>query len=143
MKPVLTMVGVIVLLGACTSQAPQTEETVILNPVAVGEKNELFEVVATDRIRLAPGVKVRDVPGPGGVGKGMVLMRPNGIDGGYVACSCTGATQGSCGVSSDNPGNDPVCTGGCRDSERNPRACQMEGLIGPPRDPKWIKFRGR
>jgi hypothetical protein len=141
MKLFVTIAAITVLLGACQKQPPPADETVVLNPVVMGEKNDLYDVVAPDRIKLAPGVKIRIVDGPGGIGKGMVLMRPNGIDGGYVACSCIGATQGSCAPSSDNPDNNPVCIGGCRDSEGNARACQMEGMIGPPKDPRNIRFR--
>lgn len=128
----------LVLLAAATvgcgrdsPDATQTGGT----PVKVGSRTDLYEVVANDRLKLAPGAKWEVTPGPGGQGNGIVIFRQNSTPGGFVSCGCLGATSGSCSPSSDNPENNPVCVGGCTDSEGVPRPCQMETWTGPPRDP--------
>ena len=128
----------IVLLAAaaagCGRDSPQTPGTGG-TPVEVGSKTDLYEVVAQDRLKLAPGAKWEVTPGPSGQGNGIVIFRQNSSPGGFVSCGCVGATSGSCTASSDNPENDPVCIGSCTDSEGNARSCQMESWTGPPRDP--------
>ncbi|ACH37541.1 lipoprotein, putative [Citrifermentans bemidjiense Bem] len=129
------------VLGACCTPcvSPTTNE-VPMYPVTVGEKTSLYEVVAPNALRLAPGVGFKEVPGPGGKNNGIILMRPNGATGGYMACGCIGATTSSCVTTSDNPDH-PSCSGGCSDSEGNPQPCQLFGpIIGPPRDPLMIRF---
>lgn len=112
-------------------------------PVVVGEKTELYEVVAPNALRLAPGVKFRVVEGQGRRNNGILLLRPNGETGGYMACGCVGATSSSCVTVSDNPDH-PSCSGGCTDSEGNMHECMLFGpLIGPPRDPWRIRFLAR
>jgi hypothetical protein len=139
MKVFMTIAVLIVVLGACAKQ-PATDEIVTLKPVVAGEKNDLYEVVAPNKLRLAPGVRFQTVAGPGGNGQGMVLRRPNGEAGGYVACECDAVSSGSCPISSDNPDNNPTC-GVCFDSEGRQRGCTMQTIIGPPRDPSRIRFR--
>lgn len=121
------------VLGACCTPcvSPTTSE-VPMYPVTVGEKTSLYEAVAPNALRLAPGVGFKEVQGPGGKNNGIILMRPNGATGGYMACGCIGATTSSCVTTSDNPDH-PSCSGGCSDSEGNPQPCQLFGpIIGPP-----------
>lgn len=129
------------VLGACCStQVSHTTDEVPMYPVTVGEKTSLYEVVAPNALRLAPGVGFKEVQGPGGKNNGIILMRPNGATGGYMACGCIGATTSSCVTTSDNPDH-PSCSGGCSDSEGNAQPCQLFGpIIGPPRDPLMIRF---
>lgn len=132
------------LLGGCSKQSSTTTDETPMYQMTVGEKTDLYEVVAPNALQLADGVKFKVVGGPGG-GKenGIVLMRPNGEIGGYVVCGCVGATTSSCRTESDNP-NHPSCTGGCTDSEGNPHGCGIFGpLPGPPRDPLSIRLATR
>ena len=86
----LTVLLAVLAMGLCAcsgssgtnGRSDAADGTVFLDPVEVGDKNDLFEVVGKDRIKLAPGVTVKPVKGPGDSGTGMVLMRPNGIEGG-------------------------------------------------------------
>lgn len=129
------------VLGACSKQSSTNEVSIF--PVVVGEKTELYEVVAPNELKLAAGVTFKVVPGPGGKNNGIVLLRPNGATGGYMACGCVGAQISSCIATSDNPDH-PSCSGGCTDSEGNPHGCDLFGpLIGPPKDPLSIRFRAR
>lgn len=129
------------LLGGCKTLFPPAE--VPMYPAVVGEKTELYEVTSANSVRLAPGVKSRVVEGPGGSMCGLVMLRPNGSVGGYMACGCIGATTSSCVTTNDNPEH-PSCSGSCTDSEGNAHGCSLFGpIIGPPRDPAMIKFRQR
>jgi hypothetical protein len=101
----------------------------------------LFEVVSPKELKLARGVKSKIVAGPRGPKSGIVLLRPNGDVGGYMACGCIGAQTGNCVAQNDNPEH-PSCVGGCSDSEGNPHGCSLFGpLIGPPRNPLLIELR--
>lgn len=132
-----------IILGACKKHPSPTTDEVRIFPAVVGEKTELYEVVAPNSLRLAPGVKLQVVEGAGGKKNGMVLLKSNGEIGGYMECGCVGATISSCVTTSDNP-NNPSCSGGCTDSEGNPHPCQLFGpLIGPPKDPAALKFVAR
>jgi hypothetical protein len=109
-------------------------------PAVVGEKTELYEVVAHNELKLAPGVKTKVVDGPSGKNSGIILLRPNGSVGGYMACGCVGAQTSTCVTTNDNPEH-PSCSGGCTDSEGNPNPCGLFGpLIGPPRHPLAIRL---
>ncbi len=140
---IAVIVGAGVLGGCSTKRSSPTTSEVPMYPVVVGEKTELYEVVAPNELKLAPGVTFHVVPGPGGKNNGIVLLRQNGDIGGYMACGCIGATTSSCITVSDNP-NHPSCSGGCTDSEGNPHSCMLFGpIIGPPRDPLSIRFLAR
>jgi hypothetical protein len=139
----MAVVSGVGLLGACSKQSSSTTDEIRMYPVVVGEKTELYEVVAPNELKLAPGVKFQVVPGPGGKNNAIVLQKPNGETGGYMCCGCIGATTGNCVTTSDNPDH-PSCSGGCTDSEGNPRDCMLFGpLIGPPKDPLSIRFLAR
>ena len=142
---VVVLAGVCVISGCKTAPASETVE-VVMQPLAVGTKSELYEVVAPGELKLAPGIKYRIVEDLGGQKNVIMLLRENGRPaGGFISCECSGASQGSCSPSSDNPDNNPVCNGGCTNSEGNPHPCGMRGNIGPPRDPpvERIKFVNR
>jgi hypothetical protein len=111
-------------------------------PVVVGTKTDLYEVVAPNELRLAPGVKFQLVESATGKNSGWVLLRPNGETGGYMACGCVGAQTSSCVTVSDNPDH-PSCSGGCTDSEGKTNPCELIGYIGPPKDPFRIRFLAR
>jgi len=131
------------VLGACSNRPSPTTNEVPMYPVVVGEKTELYEVVGPKELKLAPGVKVQVVDGPSGKNSAIVLLKPNGGVGGYMACGCIGATTSSCVTTSDNPEH-PSCSGGCTDSEGNEHGCSLFGpLIGPPKDPLTIRFLAR
>jgi hypothetical protein len=134
MKRLVAIVLFAAAAAGCGRDAPETPGTGG-TPVEVGSKTDLYEVVAQDRLKLAPGAKWEVTPGPSGQGNGIIIFRQNSTPGGFVSCGCLGATSGSCTASSDNPENNPVCIGGCTDSEGTPRPCQMESWTGPPRDP--------
>jgi hypothetical protein len=119
------------VLGACAERSNE----IAMFPVVVGTKTPLYEVVASNELRLAPGVKFQVEEGTGGKNNGIVLLRPNGATGGYMACGCIGATTSSCVTVSDNPDH-PSCSGSCTDSEGNAHGCSLFGpIIGPPKDP--------
>ena len=137
----VALVGVCVL-GAC--KPPPASETVdvVLEPISVGTKSELYEVTAPNKLKLAPGIKYRIVDDLGGRKNVIMLLREDGRPaGGFVTCECSGASQGSCTPSSDNPDNDPVCNGGCTNDQGNPHPCGMRSNIGPPRDPRVGRIR--
>jgi hypothetical protein len=115
----------------------------VMYPAVVGTKTDLFEVVSSTELKLAPGVKSQIVAGPCGPKSGIVFQQIGG-GGGYMACGCSGATQGNCKTENDNPQH-PSCSGGCTDSEGNPHGCGLYGpIIGPPRDPaRQIELRAR
>ncbi len=113
LQSVIAIVGVAVLGGCVERQSPQTEEAVMF-PAVVGQKTALYKVEAFNALRLAPGVKFRVVDGPCGRNSGILLLRPNGSTGGYMACGCVGATTSSCTTTSDNPDH-PSCSGACTD----------------------------
>lgn len=127
---------------ACSKQPSQPTDEIVVYPATVGDKNELYEVEATNRLKLAPGVRAEVVEGPGGRKNAILLRRANGATGGYILCECLGATQGNCTTTNDNPEH-PSCAGGCTDSEGNARGCQFSGMTGPPKDPAMIRFRAR
>lgn len=149
---------VVSLLGACDRQPPPPTTTttttpppttppaiteVVMAPLDVGTRTADFEVMSPTTLKLAPGVKLEMVEGPEGQNNGFVLRRNDGGLGGYMACGCLGATQGNCKTENDNPEH-PSCSGGCTDSEGNPRGCQMQGpIIGPPKDPFMLRFVAR
>ena len=126
------------LLGACSGHSKE----VPIYPVVAGEKTELYEAVSSSELKLAPGVRLKEAPGPGGKNNGFLLLRANGEVGGYIACGCPSSMEGSCITVSDNPEH-ASCKGGCHDSENNPRPCEMFGMIGPPKDPLRLRFRAR
>jgi hypothetical protein len=139
----LVAMAVIVVAGSLSACSKQSSPTTPMYPVVVGEKTELYEVVAPNELRLAAGVTFKEVPGPGGKNNGIVLLRPNGTTGGYMCCGCIGATTSSCVTTSDNPDH-PSCSGACTDSEGNPHECMLFGpIIGPPKDPLSIRFLAR
>jgi len=143
MKWMMMLASVVVagLLGGCTT--PPVQEEVPMYSVVIGEKNDLFEVTSPTSLRLAPGIRSEIVDGPGGNKCGILLLRQNGSVGGYMSCGCIGATTSSCVTTNDNPEH-PSCSGSCTDSEGNAHACSLFGpLIGPPKDPAMIRFRGR
>ena len=114
---------------------------VVMYPAKVGTKTELFEVVSSKQVTLAPGVKSQIVGGPCGPQSGIVYQRPEGGPGGYMACGCTGAQTSTCTAENDNPLH-PSCSGGCTDSEGNQHGCELYGpLPGPPKDPAAIELR--
>lgn len=125
------------LLFIYLRRRPPTARRVPMYPVIVGEKTDLYEVVAHNELRLAPGVKFQHVQTPGG-NNGIVLLKPGGGGGrvgGFFSCGCVGAQTGNCVTTSDNPDH-PSCSGSCTDSEGNPHPCSMYGpIIGPPKDP--------
>jgi hypothetical protein len=132
MKNALAMVLAAVILAGCSDESSKTP--VAGTPVVVGSKTDLYEVSAKDRLHLATGVTFEVTPGPNGQGSGLIIFKDN-QPGGYMACGCTGAQTSNCKISSDNPENDPSCSGSCTDSEGNAHACEMENRPGPPRDP--------
>jgi hypothetical protein len=136
----LLSVGV---LGACATRSSPTTNEIVMFPVVVGTKTPLYEVVAPNELKLAPGVRFEVVKNADGNNNGLVLLRPNGTVGGYMSCGCVGAQTSSCVTVSDNPEH-PSCSGGCTDSEGNPHPCQLFGpLIGPPKNPFHIRFLAR
>jgi len=140
----LTAIVVLVcagVLGSC--KRPSETGEIVLSPAKVGQKTDLYEVVKTNQLKLAPGVTMQPTVGPCGDSSAMLLMRQNGELGGYVVCSCVGATSGSCKTTNDNP-NYYSCEGGCTDSEGVNRGCQVsEPLPGPPKNPLAIRLRAR
>jgi hypothetical protein len=130
----------IAALASLFCSCEKKEETPVAGtPVVVGTKNDLYEVLAKNQLKLAPGANVMITPGPNGQGSGLIIFRQNST--GYAACGCTGATTSTCKASSDNPDNNPTCSGSCTDSEGNPHSCNMENLPGPPQDPPqfWLR----
>jgi hypothetical protein len=126
--------GLLIIYLRQRSRTTRTTRVVSMYPVIVGEKTELYEVVAPNALRLAPGVKFRVVETPGG-NSGIVLLKAREEIGGFFSCGCVGATTSSCITTSDNPDH-PSCSGGCTDSEGNVRGCMLFGpIIGPPKDP--------
>src|SRR5262245_57698187 len=95
------------LLGACSKQSSSTTDEILMYPVVVGEKTELYEVLTPNELKLAPGVKFQVVPGPGGNNNAIVFQKPNGDIGGYMACDCPDGTMNNCKISSDNPNHNP------------------------------------
>jgi len=140
----LTAIVILVCAGALGScKRPSQNEEIVLSPAKVGDKTDLYEVVATNKLKLAPGVTMQPTTGPCGDSSAMLLMRQNGELGGYVVCSCVGATSGSCKTVIDNP-NYPACEGGCTDSEGVNRGCSVsDPLPGPPRNPIMIRVRAQ
>ena len=135
----LTIIGILAFAVVSGSCKPQSDE-IELSLAEVGDKTDLYTVVAANRLELAPGVTMQPTDGPCGAGSGMLLMRQGEI-GGYVTCGCVGATTSTCRTSNDNP-NHPECTGGCTDSEGKGHACGVsDPLPGPPKNPLLIKFR--
>ena len=125
MQKFLILIGVL-LLTSCHRKE-------VMYPAEVGTKTDLFEVVSSTELKLAPGVKSQIVAGPCGPQSGIVFQK-NG-SGGYMACGCPSGTEGTCATENDNPEH-PSCTGGCRDSEHRPLSCSLYGpLVGPPKDP--------
>jgi hypothetical protein len=142
------LVAIVVMVGAgilvaCSNQPSPTADKIVMFPAPVGEKTELYQVVSPNALALAPGVKFQVADGPCGKNSGIVLLRPNGQLGGYMACGCIGATTSSCVTVSDNPDH-PSCSGSCTDSEGNPHGCGLFGpIIGPPRNPFSITLSAR
>ena len=140
MAMVMASAGV---FGACASRPSPTINAIDMYPVVVGSKTPLYEVVAPNALKLAPGVTFEVTEGPCGESSGFVLMRPNGGIGGYVACGCIDAMSGNCITTSDNPEH-PSCSGNCFSSEGRAHGCEIFGpIIGPPRDPLRIRFLAR
>jgi hypothetical protein len=128
------------VLGGCAKRPSQTSDEIAVFPAVVGTKTPLYEVVASNKLRLAPGAKFRIVEGPGGKKNGIVILQLDDSPGGYMACGCVGAQSGNCEAVSDNPAN-ASCSGSCLDSEGNAHGCELFGpLIGPPRDPAGVRF---
>lgn len=130
------------ILGGCAS-SPDAGGAVDMYPAEVGSKTHLYEVVSRTQLKLAPGTIVEVTDGPCGPKSGMIFRQANGATGGYMACGCHPATQGSCTTVSDNP-EYPSCAGGCTNSEGRPVGCSLYGpLIGPPRTPLQVVLRER
>jgi hypothetical protein len=140
---VVVAVAIAFLFGPCKKQT--APKIVRIYPVVVGEKTDLYEVLGTNELKLASGVRIKVVKGSRGEEKGFVFMRPNGGLGGFMACGCAGGTINSCKIDSDNPEHpNPTCSGGCVDGEGNSHACSLFGpIIGPPRDPFKLQFLAR
>ena len=144
----LTAVSIVILASLFSSCGRPLSKSVVtevmMAPLEVGTKTPDYEVISPSELKLAPGVKIKVLKGPKGENNGFVLLRPNGGLGGFMACECSGATTGRCVTENDNPGH-ASCSGGCTDSEGNPRGgCQLVGpIIGPPRDPYVIKVVAR
>jgi hypothetical protein len=140
MKWRISILMVLGILGSCGSPMTSVQ---VMTPVVVGTKTADYEVVAPNALKLAPGRKFQIVDGPLGKNTAIVLLRPEGPNGGYMACGCVGAQTSSCETTSDNPDH-PSCAGGCTDSEGNDHGCGMFGpIIGPPRDPFAIRLMSR
>jgi hypothetical protein len=141
-KPIVVVVMSLCVVVACSTR-PSSSSDVEMFQVVVGTKTSLFEVVASNELRLAPGVKIEIVDGPGGKGSGMVLLRPNGEIGGYMACGCNcPSCENHCITVNDNP-NHPSCGGGCTNSEPGlpGGGCAAFGpIIGPPKDPFRVRL---
>jgi hypothetical protein len=138
MKRLATMIVIVIAgsLGACEKEPSHTITEVPVYPVVVGEKNELYEVLTPNSVRLAPGVKARVIDVAGGKNNGFEILQRDNSSGGFIVCTCdVGGMTGSCKATSDNPENNPTCEGGCTDSEGNPHSCMKETIIGPPKDP--------
>ena len=136
MPKLLLLTVILGFLGSCAHRKQ------VLYPAVVGSKTDLFEVVSSKELKLAPGVKAQIVPGPCGPKSGIMLQRENGA-GGFMSCGCVGAQTSSCVTTNDNPEH-PSCSGGCTDSEGNPHGCGLFGpIIGPPRDPVLMELRAR
>ena len=97
----LTIIGILAFAVVTGSCKPKSEE-IELSLAEVGDKTDLYTVVAANRLELAPGVTMQPTDGPCGSGSGMLLMRQGEI-GGYVTCGCVGATTSTCKTSNDNP----------------------------------------
>jgi hypothetical protein len=139
MKSLLPMAVILGTLGACSTST----NDIVMFPVSVGTKTPLYEVVASNKLKLAPGVKFQVVDGPCGKNSAIMLLKPNGGLGGYMACGCVGAQTSSCVTKSDNPEH-PSCSGACVDSEGVSHSCDLFGpIIGPPKDPLLIKLLAR
>ena len=107
---------------------------IVMYPAVVGTKTELFEVVSSTELKLAPDVKSQIVAGPCGPKSGIVFQKNNG-SGGYFSCGCPDYAEGACTTKNDNPEH-AECDGGCHDSEGKELGCTLFGpIIGPPRDP--------
>jgi hypothetical protein len=138
----LTAIAMLVCAGALGScdRTSQTDE-IVLDAAEVGDKTDLYEVVATNRLKLAPGVTMQPTVGPCGESSAMLLTRQNGETGGYVVCSCLTSTPGNCKTTNDNP-EYASCEGGCTNSEGRRLPCQVsEPLPGPPKNPLMIRLR--
>jgi len=136
MKRLVAISIIIGVLGACATRPSPTG----MVPLVVGATTPLYEVVAPNELKLAPGVTFQTVTITGSFGtrNGIVLLMPNGDTGGYIECECAGSTHGDCTTTSDNPDH-PSCSGSCKDSEGKPAGCWMSTLIGPARDPLFIR----
>ena len=142
MKRHVAMVVVVSILGGCAKQSSPTVKEIEMAPVDVGTKTPDYEVVSPTELKLAPGVRIKVLEGAGGQNNGFVVLRQNGGLGGFMACGCVGATTSSCKTENDNPEH-PSCSGSCTDSEGKAHDCQLETIIGPPKDPFTIKFVAR
>ena len=138
-KLCVVLLAVPMILGCSTTKTDS--EQVVMYETPVGTKTDLFEVTASNKLALQPGVRVEVVPGPCGPKSGMILFRRNNEIGGYMSCGCHPATSGSCSTVNDNPEH-PECSGGCRNSEGVSVGCSMFGpIIGPPRNPLSVALR--
>jgi hypothetical protein len=142
MKTLAAMALVVLcVLGGCATRTPGITE-VVMAPLEVGTKTPDYEVISPTELALAPGVKLQMLKGADGQDNGFILLKNDQL-GGFMACGCEGATIGSCKTENDNPEH-ASCSGGCSDSEGNPRPCQISGpIIGPPKDPFILKFIAR
>jgi hypothetical protein len=120
--------------GHVVKDPPQS----VMYRMPVGAKTAFFEVTSPNSVALRPGVRAEIVAGPCGPKSGIMLMQDD-RPGGYIACGCHSAMTGSCQTVNDNPEH-PSCSGGCRNSEGLPVACEMYGMIGPPRNPVLIQL---
>jgi hypothetical protein len=134
-------ITIVALAGLFCSCEKQENAPVAGTPVVVGTKNDLYEVLAKNQLKLAPGANSMITPGPNGKGSGLIIFMKNNNSTGYAACGCVGATTNNCTASSDNPDNNPTCSGSCTDSEGNAHDCSLENLPGPPKDPPqyWLR----
>jgi hypothetical protein len=135
----VAMVVAVSAIAGCVRQSEPPVTEVLMAPADVGTKTPDYEVVSPSELKLAPGVRVEVLQGAGGQNKGFVLLRDNGGFGGYMACGCVGAQTSSCVTDNDNPDH-ASCSGSCTDSEGNSHPCQLETVIGPPKDPYVLKF---
>ena len=100
----------------------------------VGPKMHNVGMVLPTKLKLASGLKVQSCwraeqgfSAAESVSSTLLTVQ------GYVQCNCLLSMEDHCGTVNDNPSH-PSCSGFCLDSELKHQPCQMQTLIGPPKD---------
>lgn len=89
-----------------------TKPVAVAERLTVGQRNELFEVVSRNEIRVADGIRISRATNAQGH---IALMLNNGLQGALV-CVCPRGYSGACGAPTIN-GNLATCTADCTHTE--------------------------